>query len=241
MPATVPEVPDDRIRARQRQLAGDLRAQILAGDIGPGERIPSTAALTRRYAVNNMTVTRALAILKAEGLLTGHKGRSVVTTGRRPAEIPAAADRPPGGAPATVGEVPAPAPVAEALGLDRDEPVLRRHHVRLLDGEPAELIWSYYPLPVAYGSALTEADPLPGGAPAVLAALGHPLRRAIDRVSVRPATVTELIALRLPGDVPVLRQFRIGFTDGDRPVEVTVMIKAGQRFEIRYDLPVPPG
>jgi GntR family transcriptional regulator len=234
-------VPDDGHRSRQRQLAGDLRARILAGDIGPDQRLPSTAELTRRYAVTNMTVTRAMGILKAEGLVTGHKGRSVVATGRRPAVVDADL------APLTtgsarlldVGETPAPAPVARTFGLGRDEPVVFRHQLLLLDDEPAELSWTYYPAPLARGTALAEPQRLPDGSPAVLAALGHPLRRAVDQVSVRPATVAEFVALRLPEDIPVLRQFRVGFTDGGRAVEVSIMIKAGQQFEIRYEVRAP--
>ncbi|WIM96479.1 GntR family transcriptional regulator [Actinoplanes oblitus] len=230
-------VPDDGRRSRQRQLAGDLRALILAGDIGPHQRLPSTAELTRRYAVTNMTVTRALRILKAEGLVTGHQGRSVTATGRRPATV-FAGTRHGSARLLDVGEVPAPAPVARVFGLEPDEPVVVRHQLRLLDAEPAELSWTYYPAALARGTALAEPDPLPDGSPALLATLGHPLRHATDQVSVRPATVAEFIALRLPEDIPVLRQFRVGYTDGDRPVEVTVMIKAGQQFEIRYEVPV---
>ncbi|MBB4738032.1 GntR family transcriptional regulator [Actinoplanes octamycinicus] len=231
-------VPDDGYRSRQRQLAGDLRALILAGDIGPAQRLPSTAELTRRYAVTNMTVTRALRILKAEGLVTGHKGRSVTATGRRPATVAAGFED--GEARLLeVGETPAPAPVARAFGLDRAEPVVVRHQLRLLDTEPAELSWTYYPATLARGTVLAGPDPLPEGSPAALAGLGHPLRRVVDQVSVRPATVAEFLALRLPEDIPVLRQFRVGYTDGERPVEATVMIKAGQQFEIRYEVPAP--
>jgi GntR family transcriptional regulator len=35
----------------------------------------------------------------------------------------------------------------------------------------------------------------------------------------------------------VLRQFRVAYS-GERAVEATVMIKSGQRFEIRYDVPL---
>ncbi|GIF43243.1 GntR family transcriptional regulator [Actinoplanes xinjiangensis] len=241
-----PEIPDDRHRSRQRQLAGDLRALILAGDIGPDQRLPSTAELTRRYAVNNQTVTRALAILKAEGLVTGHRGRSVVSTRRRPAVVRAGhhpAPVTPGREAVTrlldVGETGAPAQVARAFGIPDGDPVAVRHQMLVLDTEPAELIWTYHPTGIARGTALTENRRLRGGSPAVLAALGHPLRHAVDQVSVRPATVAEFIALQLTGDIPVLRQFRVAYTDGDRPIEVTVMIKAGQQFEIRYELPSP--
>jgi GntR family transcriptional regulator len=233
-------VPDDGVRSRQRQLAGDLRALLLAGDIGAGQPLPSTAELRRRYGVTNMTVTRAIATLKAEGLVEGHRGLSVVATGRPLAAI-RAGHHPPRAATMRlleVGEQPAPARVAEAFGLPAGEPVLVRSQVALIGAEPAELVWNYYPLGIARGTALAERRRLRGGSPAVLAGLGHPLRSAIDHVSVRPATVAEVVALRLPGDVPVLRQFRVAYTDDDRAVEAAVIVKAGQRFEVRYDVPL---
>jgi len=246
MSAIEPEIPDDGRRSRQRQLAGDLRALILSGDIGPGRRLPSTAELTRRYAVGNQTVTRAVAILKAEGLVTGHKGKSVVSTGRRPAVVRAGHHPSPlmPGRDAelhllSVRETVAPAQVAHAFGIAAGDPIAVRHQVLVVDGQPAELVWAYYPAAVARGTALAESRRLRGGSSAVLAALGHPLRHAVDQVSVRPATVAEFLALQLPEDIPVLRQFRIAYTDGDRPIEVTVMVKAGQQFEIRYELPAP--
>ncbi|MEV0899594.1 GntR family transcriptional regulator [Actinoplanes sp. NPDC049802] len=246
MRAIDPEIPDDGHRSRQRQLAGDLRALILAGDIGPDQRLPSTAELTRRYGVNNQTVTRALAILKAEGLVTGHRGKSVTSTRRRPAVVraghypaPIAPGRDAVFQLLEVAERPAPAQVALAFGIVTGTPVLCRHQMLVLDGEPAELVWAYYPAEVARGTALAEDRRMPGGSPRVLAALGHPLRHAIDQVSVRPATVAEFLALRLAGDIPVLRQFRIAYTGDDRPIEVTVMVKAGQQFEIRYELSGP--
>jgi GntR family transcriptional regulator len=252
-------VPDDETRSRQRQLAADLRALILSGDIAPGERLPSTAKLTRRYNVNNMSVTRALAILKAEGMVEGQKGRGVFSTGRRPTVVRAdhyprpaspgepypwitdAASRGRAGSTTLidVGERPAPAQVAAAFGIAVGNPVVMRHQLLSLDGEPAELVWSYYPIDIARGTALSEPRKLPGGSPATLAALGHPLRNAVDQIATRFATVAEFIALKLPEDIPVLRQFRVVFTDDRRPVEVIVMIKAGQQYEVQYDLPAP--
>jgi GntR family transcriptional regulator len=51
--------------------------------------------------------------------------------------------------------------------------------------------------------------------------------------------VEEFVALRLPEDMPVLRQFRVVFSDHCRPVEATVMIKAAHQYEIQYELPAP--
>ena len=112
-----------------------------------------------------------------------------------------------------------------------------RNQLLLLDGEPAELVWHYYRTDVARGTRLAENRRIKGGTPAALAELGYPLRHAIDQVGTRLATVEEFVALKLPQGMPVLRQFRVIYTDGQRPIEVTVMVKAGQQYEIQYVLP----
>ncbi|MET9700555.1 UTRA domain-containing protein [Streptomyces sp. NPDC006529] len=138
-----------------------------------------------------------------------------------------------------VREVTPPADVAAALGLrDGDRTVLRRQVMRI-DGEPVELVCSYYPLDVARGSALAEARKIRGGTPALLAGLGVPPRLSVDRVSARVPTQDEHRALGLTSDLPVLRTLRTVFSDDRRPVEVTVMVKSGHLYELRYEF--PPG
>jgi GntR family transcriptional regulator len=73
-----------------------------------------------------------------------------------------------------------------------------------------------------------------GGAPQALADLGFPQRRFMDRISVRQPTETEVQGLDLPPDVPVFRQFRVVYSDGERPVEVSVLIKGGHLYELSY-------
>jgi GntR family transcriptional regulator len=248
---------DDGVRERQQQIAANLRAQILSGDLRPGERVPSTDALMRQYGVTDKTIQRALAILKAERFVEGQKGRGVFVTGRQPVVVrashyplPASTGEPyPWISDAAsrgrrgsielrwVGEAPAPAQVAAAFGIERGTPVVVRHQLLLLDDEPAELVWHHYPMDIARGSRLTENRKIKGGTPAVLAELGFPLRNAVDQVGTRLATVDEFIALRLPEDMPILRQFRVVFSDNRRPVEASVMVKAGQQYEIQYELP----
>jgi GntR family transcriptional regulator len=247
---------DDHIRDRQQQIAADLRALILSGDLSPGSRVPSTDALIKHYNVTNQTVQRAIRILKAEGFVEGQPGRGVFVTGRQPLVIradhhplPAAAQQPypwiseaarRGRTGSTqlisVAEKPAPAQVAAAFGLAIGVPVVARHQLLLLDGEPAEVVWSYYPTEIARGTPLAENRRIKGGSPAALASLGYPLRNAIDQVGARLATVDEFVALKLPEDMPILRQFRVVFSDAQRPVEATVMIKAAQHYEIQYEL-----
>ncbi|MEV6595463.1 GntR family transcriptional regulator [Actinoplanes sp. NPDC051346] len=249
---------DDGVRQRQQQIAANLRALILSGDLRPGDRVPSTSDLVAEYGVTDKTVQRALAILKAERFVEGQKGRGVFVTTQVPTVVRAShypvtsseepyawiADNASRGRAGSivllhVGEVPAPAQVAAAFDLEIGTPVTVRHQLLSLDGEPVELVWSYYPSNVARGTRLAEARKIRGGTPAVLSELGYPPHHAIDQVSARLATVEEFIALRLPQDMPVLRQLRVVFTDDDRPIEVTVMVKAGQHFEVRYALPKP--
>lgn len=94
---------------------------------------------------------------------------------------------------------------------------------------------SYYPPDIARGTALGEPRRIRGGTPTLLVELGFPPRRSVDRVSARVATQEQYAALRLPGELPVLRTLRTVYGDGDRPVEVTVMVKAGHLYELRYE------
>jgi GntR family transcriptional regulator len=59
------------------QVAEDLRGAIAAGDLRPGERLPSGRDLARRYGVAVMTMQKALALLRDEGLVASYQGRGV--------------------------------------------------------------------------------------------------------------------------------------------------------------------
>lgn len=41
--------------------------------------------------------------------------------------------------------------------------------------------------------------------------------------------------MNLPSDLPVLRTLRVVYSDDQRPVEVTVMVKAGHLYELQYE------
>lgn len=136
----------------------------------------------------------------------------------------------------SVQEVPITGDVAAALGLLPGESAVCRRQLISVDGEPAELVCSYYPVDIARGTALAEGRRIKGGTPTLLTALGHPPRRSSDRVSARVATQEQYTLLRLPGDLPVLRTLRAVYGDDGRPIEATVMVKAGHLYELRYEL-----
>ncbi|WP_422751815.1 winged helix-turn-helix domain-containing protein [Micromonospora sp. WMMD708] len=49
----------------------------LSGQLKPGDKLPSFAALCERYEVSNTVIRAAMLILKAEGLIDGRQGKGV--------------------------------------------------------------------------------------------------------------------------------------------------------------------
>jgi GntR family transcriptional regulator len=62
-------------RAVFRQLADLLREQIDSGELAPGEPLPSELRLAQEYGISRTTVRQAIALLRAEGLITVERPR----------------------------------------------------------------------------------------------------------------------------------------------------------------------
>ncbi|MFE2014994.1 TetR/AcrR family transcriptional regulator C-terminal domain-containing protein [Streptomyces sp. NPDC059491] len=59
-------------------IAAELRRRIRAGELSPGDRVPSTRAVTREWGVAMATATKALAVLRQEGLVRAEPGVGTV-------------------------------------------------------------------------------------------------------------------------------------------------------------------
>lgn len=64
--------------ATYRQIAAVLREEILAHHLRPGDRVPSETTLQQQYGVARLTVRRAGAVLRAEGLADYRRGHGIV-------------------------------------------------------------------------------------------------------------------------------------------------------------------
>ncbi len=62
-------------RAVFRQLADLLRSQIMSGELGPGEPLPSELRLADEYDISRTTVRQAIGQLRTEGLVTVDRPR----------------------------------------------------------------------------------------------------------------------------------------------------------------------
>ncbi|MER7280743.1 TetR/AcrR family transcriptional regulator C-terminal domain-containing protein [Dactylosporangium sp. NPDC000244] len=74
------------------RIVARIRAAIAAGDLRPGDRVPSTRELMRTYGVAMATATKALTALRQEGLVEPQPGIGTVVARRprSPAAGPAA-------------------------------------------------------------------------------------------------------------------------------------------------------
>src|SRR5438309_125825 len=57
------------------KIADDLRQQIRAGQLSPGDRLPAETELADRHRYSVPTVRQALGVLQAEGLIEKRHGR----------------------------------------------------------------------------------------------------------------------------------------------------------------------
>lgn len=59
-----------------QQIAGQIRAAMLTGDLEAGQRLPSELQLAERYGVSRPTVREAMRLLAADGLVRATRGAS---------------------------------------------------------------------------------------------------------------------------------------------------------------------
>lgn len=240
-----------------RRVAEELRRAILDGALAPGAPLPSERELARRHGIARNTARQAIAILQADGLVDAQHGRGVFVRQGRPLLRRAhdrAARRHGEAGPfraeveaqgrvarvevIAVQRIPAPAWVAQRLGLAEGELVLRRRNRCRADDEPVQLVDTYLPPAIADGTSLADEVPAPGGIYAALEELGHRLARIDEELTARMPLPAEIDALVLGAGVPVIDLRHTGYDAAGAAIEVTQSILPGDRNALTFDLPV---
>jgi len=75
-----------------RQLLEQVRRLVASGRLAPGDALPSVRELAVEHAVNPMTISKAYALLEAEGLLERNRGKPM-TVAAQPKSQAALRDR----------------------------------------------------------------------------------------------------------------------------------------------------
>jgi GntR family transcriptional regulator, phosphonate transport system regulatory protein len=222
-----------------RQIAATIEGEIARGKAA-GERLPTEAALTARFAVNRHTVRRALEDLEARGLIRVEQGRGAFVAEdvmdyrlgprTRFSELVRRQNREPAGRILRVTEMLAETQLAHALGIRRGRLVLRVERLGLASGRPVVLGTHHLPLPrcAAAAEALEERASIT----AALAASGiTDYRRQSSRITARLPTPEEAELLQQSRSRPVLVSENLNIDPDGTPVDWTLAVYAAGRVQ----------
>lgn len=214
-----PGGPDDSALERQdgvavwRQIANALRTEIAGGTYKAGDRLPTEAALSARFAVNRHTVRRALEMLSRDGLIRVEQGRGSfvaedvldynVEPRTRFTEWIRKHNREPSGVVRQLREIPADSRVAAALGIRAGSRVVLLERLGFADDRPVSLARHHFPSSRLKG-LLAALRSMPRITEALRSIGVEDYLRLQTRVTARLPTQAEADLLRTPRSRPVL-------------------------------------
>lgn len=210
-----------------RLIREELVRRLDAGELRPGDRLPSEPRLAREMGVSIGTIRKAIDGLVAEGLLVRQQGRGtfaarhtpelanfrffrlVDAEGRRVLPEPVEEE---------VSARPADRREARLLGLEAEAEVVVIERLRAIHGRPAAL--ETIIVPSALMPGLAEDRPLPNALyPHYQDRHGVSVVRAEDRLSATAADEVAARRLGIPRGTPLLMAERLAFDLAGRPVE----------------------
>lgn len=71
-----------------RQVLDQVRRKVASGQLKPGDELPSVREVAMTHAVNPMTISKAYALLQAEGLLEHNRGKPMTVATQTRAQTP---------------------------------------------------------------------------------------------------------------------------------------------------------
>jgi GntR family transcriptional regulator len=138
------------------RIEASLRERIESGELGAGQRLPAERDMARQLGVSRMTVRQALAALADRGLVERGVGQGTFVSGVGKvehdlgrlvglSEVAARHGLVAGARVLEARERGASAPVAAALGLEDDAPVVRLRRLRSAGGRPFSIEDDWFP------------------------------------------------------------------------------------------------
>ena len=240
-------------KPQYEQIADLLRHRINDGAYPPGTALPSEPDLSLELGVSRVTVNRAMGLLRASGLVRVRRGAGTFVrtlpmivrdarsryasrgkgTGAGQVEIAqlGLTSRTVYG---HIGQIPAPARVAQPLGLPEGADVLVRRRVLYANDEPTQIADSFYPWHLVAANPPLAEELGPGGSYGWLAAMGLSVARFSEDVTVRMPTDTERTILGIEASQPVFDLDHVARLGDGTPIEVAVHVLTGHLWKLRY-------
>lgn len=231
-----------------------LRERILDGTYAPGERIPSVAQIAEEFDLTPSTANTVVGRLRADGLIvTRHGSGSFVRVPEtirhefpgdyggqdEMPELPEVdvTDMRTSRSAATINQVPAPATVAAALGLNEGDPVIERYYGEALKGRFVMVAAAYYDPRLVMSTPVMFANTDPFRVHVALADIGRRPVDVVESFNARMPFPQESALLELAPGTPVLDVVREAFDEKRRCVEVVRMILDGSTYVIDAHTP----
>ncbi len=225
-PYALPALPESTGPLHQR-LADLLRTSIRGGALAAGDAFPTEQELTNTYGMSRGTVRQALSRLRAEGVITGGRGRPpVVRSGPLAQPFEAlvsftawaqASGLVPSGRVISSSVRPVTAEAAEALGLAPGARVRQLVRLRLADGRPVLVERTVFA--PAVGDAVATVDLEGGSIYASLAERGIRFDAARQTIDAVAATALDAELLEVRRGTPLLRVRRRSEAADGQPLE----------------------
>ncbi|WP_330347520.1 GntR family transcriptional regulator [Streptomyces sp. NBC_00582] len=241
-----------------QQLADDIRRRILDGDLQAGDKLPTEVELMKDYGVSRIVVRNGVQALVSEGLVSTHRGKGMFVREQRPVRKRISGD--------LYGKRPTASPVkreteaegrrseweyqtrfttatravAERLGIEAGDDVVRTTYRFFADDEPIKLSTSYEPRALTAGTPIEqpEGGPITGVVPR-FDSIGQHITHVTEEVNARAPRPYEAEQLQMAPGVPVMVVTRTYYVD-QRPVETCDIVVAADRYSLSYTIPIPP-
>lgn len=209
------------------QVSRQIEAAIDTGELAPGDRLENEISLADRWGLSRPTMRRAIQELVDKGLLVRRRGIGTqVVHGRvkRPMDLTslfddlARSDQKPATQLLDRELVPAPAAVAEPLGVPVGTQVLHLERLRSARDEPLAVLRNWLPADLAPALAAEALETR--GLYELMRGTGVHLRVATQRIGARGATAPEARLLKVRKGAPLLTMERVTYDGTGRAVEL---------------------
>jgi DNA-binding GntR family transcriptional regulator len=225
------------------QVINLINHEIATGVLKPGMRLPPERELCQQLSISRVTLRKALGQLVDDGVLSASHGRgwyvaqapavgkdfpnsleSFTETANRMGLVPSSLVLRAETKPATLDE-------AEELGVAPGTPLFHLERVRLLDDVPIAV--DVTRMPAALAPTLEEVDFATASFYEALADAGVEPLRADATIEAREATAAVADSLGLDVGKPVLVMRQVAVDEHERPLFVSTITYAGERYRLR--------